>query len=443
MDQRRPLPVPSGRIARAARLGAVAGGIAGSMAMGAAGTIGRGARPQMRDLLMTPANMARLADGLARLRGAAMKIGQLVSMDAGDVMPPELAAIFARLRDETHAMPPRQLKQVLTGAWGEDWLRRVARFDVRPIAAASIGQVHRMQLRDGRDLAVKVQYPGVARSIDSDVANVGALVRMSGLLPSGFDLAPYLEEARRQLSQEADYGAEAAHLARFHARLSGEPGFAVPAPHPDWSTRDVLAMDFLEGRPIEEAAGLPQGARDAIATALISLFLRELFEWGEMQSDPNFANYRYDEGAGEGRIVLLDFGATRRFDPALVPVYRRMLHAGLRGDEGRVAEKAAALGLLRGTDAPEHRARILAMMEMVFAELRAERPLNFARLDLARRFQDEGAALADAGYVPPPLPIDVLYLLRKLSGLYLLCARLGARAPVREMLASVPEDPDG
>ena len=429
----RALPIPSGRCTRFARLGTLATGIAGSAAVQAAGALGRGTRPELRDLLITPRNLTRLTEELARMRGAAMKIGQLLSMDAGEVLPPDLAEILARLRNDAHFMPPKQLKQVLTANWGADWLGRVERFDVRPVAAASIGQVHRARLKDGRDVAVKVQYPGVARSIDSDVANVGALVRLSGLLPKGFDLAPYLAEARAQLHEETDYLREGAHLAAFGKRLAEDPRFVLPAFHADWSTPAILTMSYIEGRPIEDAADLPQEDRDRIAADLFGLFFRELFEWHEMQSDPNFANYRFEPGTG--RIVLLDFGATRGIAPALVAQYRDLLAAGLAADGDRVARIAAEIGFVTGTDRPDHRARILAMIETVFAALRAAPVFDFADRTLSQDMQAQGEALARAGYVPPPLPMDVLYLQRKLGGLVLLAGRLKARVPLQALLA--------
>ena len=189
-DDRSPLAVPAKRLTRLGQLGAMTAGVAGNMAANGVVQLGRGQRPSMRGLLLTPSNISRVDDQLAKMRGAAMKIGQLMSMDTGDVLPPELAQIMARLRDNAHSMPPAQLKQVLNTEWKERWLADFAKFDVHPIAAASIGQVHRSQLKAGRDMAIKVQYPGVAKSIDSDVANVGVLMRMSGLLPKGFELAP-------------------------------------------------------------------------------------------------------------------------------------------------------------------------------------------------------------------------------------------------------------
>ncbi len=427
----RALAVPAGRLNRFARLGSMTAGIAGTMAVQALGEVGRGTRPDMRRLLMTPGNIRRMADELARMRGAAMKMGQLLSMDSGEVLPPELAEIMARLRDQAHFMPPKQLKQVLTRAWGPDWLAAFRRFDVRPIAAASIGQVHRAQLRDGRDVAIKVQYPGIARSIDSDVSNVGALVRMSGLLPRGFELGPYMDEARNQLHEETDYAREGANLRHFAGLLADDAAFELPEYHEDWSTPEVLTMSYLEGRPIETAVAAPQEERDRIAAALIELTLREVFAFGVTQSDPNFANYRYD--AGTGRIILLDFGATRHLDPALIEGYRRLMKAGLDGDIDGLRTVATEMGLIDGRGAFDD--RVLGMIRTVFDAVMGAERFDFADRTLSNRMNEQGMALAEAGYVPPPVPMDMLYLQRKFGGMFLIGRRLGAVLPVRALLA--------
>jgi len=424
--------VPFGRFARLSRLGSMTAGVAGNMAMNGLTQLGRGERPSARDLLLTPQNVGRITDQLAKMRGAAMKIGQLISMDGGDVLPPELAEIMARLRSDAHIMPPSQLKKVLNGNWPAGWLREFERFDVRPVAAASIGQVHRARLRDGRDLAIKVQYPGVPQSIDSDVANVGALVRMSGLLPAGFDLAPYLAEARRQLHEETDYTRESRHLLHFGALLKDDDRFDLPAPVAEWTTPVILAMTFRDGIPIEHLRSAAEDDRNAVARHLVELLLRELFVFGTMQSDPNFANYLYNPITR--RIVLLDFGATRRIAPRFADLYRRLILAGLAGDVSAVRAAAGALGFFGPGTRPPHRQRIIRMIAMVFEEI-TKRPLfDFARTDLGRRMEKEGAALAADGFVPPPLPIDVLFLQRKIGGTFLLASRLGARLPVQEIL---------
>ncbi|MEJ8562601.1 AarF/ABC1/UbiB kinase family protein [Yoonia sp. GPGPB17] len=431
-DFHRALAVPSGRMSRFTRLGAMTAGVAGNMAISGLSQLAKGQRPAMRDLLMTPQNITRVTEKLAQMRGAAMKIGQLMSMDTGEFLPPELAQIMARLRDDAHIMPPAQLKKVLNANWPDGWLGQFAKFDVRPIAAASIGQVHRARLKDGTDLAIKVQYPGVAQSIDSDVANVGALLRMSGLLPKGFELAPYLEEARKQLHLETDYEHEGQNLTRFGQLLADAPAFTVPVHHPDWSTGEILAMSFIEGEPIEGAFDQPKPERDRIADALIGLTLRELFDDGLMQTDPNFANYRYDPATGQ--IILLDFGATRALDPNVVDQYRRLLAAGLAEDRSAMGAVAEEIGFVAADTTQHHRASIMDMMELAFAGLREDGPFDFTDKALPRAMQNAGMALAEDGFVPPPLPIDVLLLQRKFGGMFLLASQLGAQVDLRGYL---------
>ncbi|KIN73452.1 ABC1 kinase family protein [Sulfitobacter guttiformis] len=425
------LAVPSSRLGRLTRLGTMTAGVAGNMALGSMAQLGRGQRPEWRDLLLTPANVTRIADQLAKMRGAAMKIGQLVSMDTGDVLPPELSGIMARLRDDAHFMPPAQLKKVLGGQWHEGWLRDFARFDVRPIAAASIGQVHRAQTHDGRDMAIKVQYPGVARSIDSDVANVGALIRMSGMLPKGFAIDPYLAEAALQLHEETDYLREARCLMQFRDLLVGTDGFVLPEVCEDWSTKSILAMSFVTGKPIEAAETEDKTTRELIMRRLVDLTLKELFQFKLMQSDPNFANYQYNPATGD--IVLLDFGATRPLSSSLSNDYRAFLKSGLDGEYNKLEEVAVSIGFITNSMPERHRAKCLQLMCTAFEALGA--PLfDFTDKTLTREMQRGGEALARDGFIPPVVPMDVLYLQRKFGGMFLLGARLGTKLPVADMM---------
>jgi predicted unusual protein kinase regulating ubiquinone biosynthesis (AarF/ABC1/UbiB family) len=329
-------------------------------------------------------------------------------------------------------MPPAQLKLVLNTHWPANWLGHFKKFDVRPIAAASIGQVHRAQLKDGRDLAIKVQYPGVAKSIDSDVANVGALIRLSGLLPKGFELSHYLEEARKQLHEETDYAREGAQLARFGALMSDAPEFVVPELQSDWSGPGILAMTYVHGKPIEDAALEPQELRNQIATRLIDLTLKELFVFGLMQTDPNFANYLYDPESG--KIVLLDFGATRTLAPSLQDQYRRLMRAGLADNIAALGDIAAEIGFVGPGTSDIHRAQVLRMIRLVFKALRDQDLVDFSDKNLSQLLQAEGMVLAETGFVPPPLPFDILLLQRKFGGVFLLAARLGAKVNVAAMM---------
>lgn len=426
-----PRPLPTGRLARAARLGGIAAGLLGGTAAEGLRQLARGERPRLAEAALTPANALRLTGGLAGLRGAAMKLGQMLSMDAGLALPPELAEVLARLRAEAPPMPPDQLKRALAAEWGPDWLRRFARFDVRPIAAASIGQVHRAVTKDGRDLAIKLQFPGVRASIDSDLANLATLIRGSGLLPRGLDLAPLLDQARAQLQDEADYLREGQALAAFGAALADDPDFVVPRLHPDLTTPQVLAMDYLDSRPIEALAEAPQPTRDRAVAALIGLTLRELFVFGRMQTDPNFGNYRL---APDGRVVLLDFGATRAIDAATAAAYRRLLGALLDREAGAIRAGMLGLGYFAEAHAPDRQALIVDLADHAAGALRQPAPYDFGASDLIEDLAQRGRALGEARdfwHVPPA---DLLFLHRKIGGMFLLARRLGARVALRPLV---------
>ena len=212
--------VPVNRLSRLGSLASLAGRVAGGMLAEGARQLAKGEKPNKASLLLTTDNLRRVADKLAHLRGAAMKVGQLLSMDAGDLLPAELAEILSRLRANANPMPPKQLTQVLRTELGDNWLEHFSDFQFVPLAAASIGQVHLAYHDDGRKLAVKIQYPGIKASIDSDVDNVATLLRISGLLPAGVDYQSLLQEAKLQLKAEADYLQEAAYLQEYRQLLA-------------------------------------------------------------------------------------------------------------------------------------------------------------------------------------------------------------------------------
>ena len=424
--------VPTGRMARMLRMGGIASGIAGGVAAGGLKALAQGKRPDLANLLMTPANGLRVTQGLSHLRGAALKLGQMLSMDSGAVLPEELTAILARMRDDAQPMPPKQLQAVLNAEWGAGWYGRFQRFDVRPFAAASIGQVHRAVLPGGRMLAIKVQYPGVRDSIDSDVDNMASLMRLPGLLPRGMDLAPLMAEAKRQLHGEADYLAEAQHLARFRALLDGSADFVLPELEPDLCTPQVLAMSYVESAPLESLTTAPQATRDRVASALIDLVLRELFEFGAMQTDPNLANYRYDPKSG--RIVLLDFGAVQPIAPALAADFRDLLATALDGTPETIRAAMLRIGYFAPETAPHHQDLIQSLFDMAMEPLRQSAPFDFGQSDLLERLRDRGLALGserDLAHVPPAA---TLFLHRKIAGTYLMAAKLGARVALRPMV---------
>jgi predicted unusual protein kinase regulating ubiquinone biosynthesis (AarF/ABC1/UbiB family) len=329
-------------------------------------------------------------------------------------------------------MPRSQLQAALNAHWGTGWQKKFAEFSFTPIAAASIGQVHRAKTLDGRDLAIKIQYPGVRHSIDSDVNNVASLMRLSGVLPKTLNIAPMLAEAKRELHQEADYKREGEYLHRFAGLLADSPEFLVPKLHPDFTTLSVLAMDYVEGVPVESLVHAPQDERDRLMTLLMGLLFRELFDFKLMQTDPNFANYRYHTTTRQ--LILLDFGATREFPLEMPQDYRRLMNAGLSGD--REAARQAMLDMRFFTkDTPAHyQSAVIDMLELSLHPLRKDAPFDFGSTDIALRLRDGGMAIGQERSFWHIPPMDTLFLQRKFGGVYMLASRLKARVNVHALM---------
>ena len=432
MNDDRYRKVPSGRLSRLSSFGQIAGGVAGGMLAEGARKLANGERPRLSDLLLTPANATRVTNQLSKLRGAAMKLGQMISMDAGDVLPPELTAILARLRNSAHYMPTAQLNKVLIAEWGADWRRKFLHFETTPIAAASIGQVHRATLRDGTVLAIKVQYPGIADSIEADVDNVASLLRISNLLPATLDISPLLAEAKKQLREEADYVREATQMQLYKKLLAEDPNFLVPSAFAPLSTQRVLAMDFIPGQSIEILETKPQKTRDAAMSALLGLVLRELFEFGYMQTDPNFANYRWQEDSG--KIVLLDFGAARPMPQETVDAYRRLMRAGLEGNGEVLRDTLIDAGFVSPIALQHHKPALDAMIKTLMTHLGEPGLFDFADRSFVEELKKQVETIASdrsSWHIPPA---DTLFVQRKVSGTALLAIRMKSKLPLRDMV---------
>ena len=424
--------VPRSRLERLAHLGGLAGRVAGGMLAEGIRQVAKGNMPRASDLILTPANTQRVADKLSELRGAAMKVGQLLSMDAGDILPAELTAILASLRADARPMPMSEVVTVMQQSFGLGWENHFKRFSFTPLAAASIGQVHAALSQSGRQLAMKIQYPGIRQSIDSDVDNVATLLNVSRLVPDGLDLQPLLQEAKRQLHEEADYLLEAGHLQRFALALEDTPELLVPGVDESLTRENILAMDFLEGGPIESLTTASQATRDRVVELLLELLFRELFEFRMIQTDPNFANYLYNTETQQ--LGLLDFGATRLYPVAVTECYRGLLEAALREDHAAMSGHAQKIGYFKKDIHAHQRAKVMELFVLATEPARTCGRFDFGASDLAGRIRDAGMALSfEQGYWHTP-PADAVFLHRKLGGLYLLAARLRAKIDVRIIL---------
>lgn len=411
-----------------ARLGVMAGGLAaGAVAEGARRLLNGGEKMTAANLLLTERNARSLAKNLSRMRGAAMKLGQLISLEGDVSLPAEFADALTGLRSHSDMMPAQQLHRVLGREYGHGWEKQFSHFGEVPVASASIGQVHRAVTRDGRELALKIQYPGVARSIGSDVDNLATLLKISRVLPDGMKIDPIVREVKRQLRRETDYLAEAESLKRYCALVGDDPMFRVPGVHDAFTTKRILAMDYVEGRPLQDLweGDYSRRIRDGVGTAMQRLVFRELFEFGFMQSDPNFANYLFSPE--DGSLILLDFGSAIELQPKLTEGYARLSAAVVDDDRQTIREVAIDFGLI-GEDEREDRVSALIDLVILCCEpLRARGRYDYGRSDLAERARRAVLGLAfDLGLLRPPPP-QAVFIHRKLGGTFLLCSRLGAR----------------
>lgn len=424
--------LPTHRISRFSKFASLATRVAGNVIAEGTKQIAKGNKPKAKDLLLTPQNIARLTNQLAHLRGAAMKLGQMLSMDAGDVLEPELAEILSRLRSNADPMPAKQLNGVMESSLGTSWKAEFLSFNFKPIASASIGQVHQAYSDAGDNLAVKVQYPGIRKSIDSDVDNVGTLLKVVGLIPESVDYKGLLEEAKKQLHDEADYTREAQFAIRYHDALKGHPHFVVPKIHTESCSDSVLAMEFIDGVPIEHIEHYDQSTRDFVMHSLLELLFRELFEFKMVQTDPNFANYLYIESTRQ--IGLLDFGATREYSERFSTGYRQAFASVMNNDEQGLNDALEQIGFFSQTILPDQRQAILDLVKMACEPMLVDEPYDFKASGLAQKLREAGTILSmEQEYWHTP-PADALFLHRKIGGMYLLAARIGAKVNIRQLV---------
>jgi aarF domain-containing kinase len=377
--------------------------------------------------------MDRLVTKLSKMRGAALKLGQMISFQDSKMLPGPIQEVLQRVQDRADYMPPSQRNKVLSANLGPEWRNLFSSFEEKPLAAASIGQVHSAVLKStGAKVAVKVQYPGVADSIDSDLNNLAVLLTASRLLPKGLFLDKTIANARTELAWECDYIREAECGHRFEQLLADETDvFLVPKVYPEASGRQVLTMEFMEGIGVTRVKSFSQEQRDWIGTQILRLCLREIIEFKFMQTDPNWTNFLYN--AQTNKLELLDFGASREYPEEFIKKYTQLLAAASRFDRETVRDMSIDLGYLTGHESKTmldaHIASVLTLAEP-FLDSSPE-VYDFEDQTITDRVKELIPVMIRERLAPPPEETYSLH--RKLSGAFLLCARLGSRVRCREL----------
>jgi aarF domain-containing kinase len=433
-------PVPSTRIGRAMGFVSLGAGLAYGTAMEGLSRL-VGTSSSSASIIINDSNSDRLAASLCRMRGAALKMGQMLSIQDESLLPAPLARALQQVRQGANAMPNYQLVKQLESQLGKDWRDLFVEFDELPFAAASIGQVHRATIKDGDSLkhvVVKVQYPGVASSIKSDLRNLGMLVKWTGLAPKGLFIENVIRVGEKELQVECDYRREMLNQRRIKTLIENDPvlqanKFVVPDVVMHLTSEQVLTSEYRPGRTIDSVAHLSQDERNRIGRHILFLTMKELFVWRFMQTDPNWGNFLYD--ASTQTTSLIDFGATREFSKEFVDGYLRIVWASANQDETTLMKQSYAMSFLTGDENAQmiqaHKQSGYTVGEPFYKDM----PFDFRGSSISTRLGEHTAVFLSHRLTPPPEEVYTLH--RKLAGAYMLCIKLGAVIHCRDMLEEI------
>lgn len=389
-------------------------------------------RPDLKSALISKKNVTATVDTLKNLRGAAMKFGQLLSLDETVILSPDLAAIFAQLQSSGYSMTPSQLKKVLNHNWGDDWLKHFKYFDVRPFAAASIGQVHKATLKSGEVVAIKVQFPGVKQSIDSDLATLKFIMKTSGMLPENFPLEHYLSQCGDLLKRETNYELEAENINLFSGFLNGSKVIHVPKVYNKLSTDQTLTMSFLEGRELSNIMEFDQSARDEISLNLIELLFNEIFNFKMVQTDPNLANFLLTRGGKS--ICILDFGACCRVSENTYRLYKELLSVALSLDLNCIKSFLQEKNFIPQETSMAGTKFLENIISVTINELSKDETFDFQKSKVFQLIVQENLNLYFDLMPSSVLGSDFIFIQRKIFGLILFFRSIGTKLPLLKIL---------
>jgi predicted unusual protein kinase regulating ubiquinone biosynthesis (AarF/ABC1/UbiB family) len=342
--------IPKGRVRRSTRLGSALGLQATRYAGTKAAGLARSEEEARERLEARHLETAlKIASTLGEMKGAAMKLGQLASFIDTEFLPPEYAEIYqeqlAKLRTSAPPMPWESVEKVLVEEYRDETLDELfAEIEPQAFAAASIGQVHRANLHDGRRVAVKVQYPGVAEALEADLANMGTIIRLAKALAPGLDPRAIARELRERVLEELDYEYEAQSQRAFARGYRGHPFIYVPDVLTRLSRRRVLVTEYVEGLDFEAVKALPAEERSRFGEIVYRFAFGSIYHLQHFNADPHPGNYIL---MPDRRVAFLDFGMTKKLDPEQIELEQRAVDAGVRRDPDALRKALHDLGFVK------------------------------------------------------------------------------------------------
>jgi predicted unusual protein kinase regulating ubiquinone biosynthesis (AarF/ABC1/UbiB family) len=396
----------------------------------------------------------KLSKELGELKGSLMKAGQVISMYGELFLPPEANEFLKTLQSKSPPLQYSEIERILRQQLGS----KLEDLEIDPVAvgSASLGQVHKAKIKSTQQwIALKVQYPGVAQAIESDLKAIRSFLSMLNLLPGELQTEVLFTEVHEMLKQELDYPSELKHTEHYGSLLQDDSRFVVPKVLPEYSAEHVIAESFEKGLAIDDplVVALSPDRRNKLARAYLELYFKEIFQWRLVQTDPHLGNYKARlHPNGEDQLVLLDFGAVREYAPDFMQTYSRMIKAALLRDKAALEKASLELKFIAESDSPELKQQFQDFCLMTVEPfldptdphakfMNAEGVYDWKKSDLPKRLTQKVLQIIRGFPLRTP-PRELVFLDRKTGGVFVFLSVLGAQIQGRDLilkyLESVP-----